>query len=76
MIKYKNLSGRSNVDSYEVGEEYIVVKFRSGRERNYLYTYLSAGQNAVETMKGLAVDGIGLGRMLATKPYHAYARKW
>lgn len=76
MTKYKNLSGRSNVDSFDVGDEYIIVRFKSGCERNYLYTYLSAGRVAVETMKRLAVDGIGLGRMLATKPYHAHAKKW
>lgn len=74
MQKYKNLSGKSNVDSFEIGEEEIMVKFKNGRR--YLYTYLATGRDAVETMKGLAFNGAGLGSMLARKPYHAHAKKW
>ena len=76
MFKYKNLSGKSNVEAFKIGDKSIIVKFKSGRERYYLYTYSATGQDAVETMKKLALKGIGLGRMLATKPYHAHERKW
>lgn len=64
------------MDSFEVGRDYILVKFKSGREQYYLYTYSATGVAAVESMKKLAVNGKGLGGMLASKPYYTYAKKW
>lgn len=74
MQKYKNLGGNSNVESYEIGDDYITVKFGSGS--HYMYTYDVTGVSAVEQMKILAKAGQGLGGMLATKPYHKHAKKW
>lgn len=59
MQKYLNFSGRSNVESFEIGENFIVVKFY-GTARTYRYSYMSAGQINVENMKRLALAGRGL----------------
>lgn len=58
-VRYKNVDGDSNVESYEIGLEYIAVKFY-GTQKIYVYSYRKAGKNHVETMKGLAVSGNGL----------------
>lgn len=78
LIKYKNLSQKSNVKAYEIFEDGIEVVFgaKDGSESHYLYTYKSAGAEAVEKIKKLAELGEGLGAMLATKPHCRYARKW
>lgn len=57
---YKNLGRESNVVAFEVASDSITVKFRSGTHTLYKYTYSSAGQNAVESMKVLANAGKGL----------------
>ena len=59
MQKYKNLGGDSGVEGYEIGPDYIVVKFKT-TARTYTYSYASAGEEAVEHMKGLAKSGEGL----------------
>lgn len=58
MEKYANLCGESGVISYEIGLEYIKVKFSSGS--TYQYSYKKAGQSHVENMKKLASNGFGL----------------
>lgn len=59
MQKYANIDGDSGVDSFEIYESSIVVKFK-GTAKTYTYSYQSAGQKHVETMKGLALSGDGL----------------
>ena len=59
MEKYKNLSGKSGVHSYEIGNDYIRVKF-SGTSKVYTYSYRKAGRHDVEKMKYLASTGSGL----------------
>ena len=76
MTKYKNLSGNSNVDSYEYTSDTFTVKFNDGS--HYLY---STKQNRnslseIQKMQQKGDAGIGLGTMLATKPHHPYDRKW
>ena len=56
---YKDLNGDSNIESYEIFKDAIVVKFK-GSSRTYKYSYYSAGQTHVEIMKQLAVLGDGL----------------
>lgn len=55
MERYRNSGGDSGVSSFEIGADYITVKF-SGSFRSYR----KAGQNHVETMKRLARSGRGL----------------
>ena len=56
---YRNLGDDSGVDSYEIGNDYITVKFTK-TYRTYTYSYAKAGENNVEEMKNLAINGSGL----------------
>jgi hypothetical protein len=59
MERYKNSRGDSGVYSYEIGNDYIRVKF-SGTSKIYTYSHRKAGSNHVENMKSLARSGSGL----------------
>lgn len=59
MERYRNSGGDSGVSAYEIGSDYIIVKF-SGTARTYRYSYRKAGQNNVENLKRLAQNGSGL----------------
>lgn len=58
MTPYKNLSTDSGVTAFEIGDDNIIVEFKSGDK--YLYSYAVPGKDAVEAMKVLATKGIGL----------------
>ncbi|MBI9054387.1 MAG: hypothetical protein JEY96_11255 [Bacteroidales bacterium] len=59
MERYKNRNGDSGVSSFELGEDYIRIKFK-GTIKLYKYSYRRAGQKHVERMKVLAENGSGL----------------
>ncbi|GEC78155.1 hypothetical protein [Flavobacterium aquatile] len=59
MERYRNSSGNSGVYGYEIGNDYIRVKF-SGTSKIYSYSYRKAGSHHVEKMKSLARSGSGL----------------
>lgn len=59
MERYRNTGGDSGVSAYEIGSDYIIVKF-SGTTRTYRYSYKKAGVSHVEKMKRLAINGSGL----------------
>lgn len=59
MERYRSLGRGSGVSSFEIGADYIIVKF-SGTFRTYRYSYRKAGQHHVEIMKSLARSGSGL----------------
>lgn len=59
MERYRNYGGGSGVSAYEIGFDYIKVKF-SGTARTYTYSYRKAGRSHVEQMKVLALRGSGL----------------
>ncbi|MFV8282723.1 hypothetical protein ACNKXS_14330 [Christiangramia marina] len=59
MERYRNSGGDSGVNAYEIGGDYIEVKF-SNTSRTYTYSYSKAGRNHVEEMKNLAKSGSGL----------------
>ena len=59
MVPYKNNNGNSGVQAYEIGPDYITVKF-TNTIRTYTYSYSKAGKEYVETMKQLAENGAGL----------------
>jgi len=71
MTTYRNLSGTSNVESYEIGSRYITVKFR-GTARLYTYSYDKAGSDHVENMKALAQRGSGLNSYIGKNVRKAY----
>lgn len=59
MERYKNLSRKSGISSFECGADYITVCF-TGTGKTYTYSYRKAGSIHVEAMKRLAVEGRGL----------------
>lgn len=65
MQPYANISGKSNVVANFIGNDFIVVQFP--RNSFYKYTYSSAGQTAIESMKRFAESGSGLGTYISTK---------
>lgn len=73
MKKYKNLSGKSGVAYYEIGDDFIRIYFQDGSW--YLYTYKSAGSHAIENLKRLAIAGKGLGGEVAKKDHPNYESK-
>ena len=73
MEHYANLGGISGVNEYEVGSDFIRVVFKDGSV--YLYTYSSAGSQAIEHMKKLARQGHGLNSYISTTVRKAYAKK-
>jgi hypothetical protein len=58
MRPYEDVSGRSGVRAFEIGDDFIKVKFTDGHV--YTYDYSSPGQTHVENMKRLAQSGRGL----------------
>ena len=71
MIQYKNKN--SGVVSYQIGDDFIDVKFQEGTV--YRYTYESAGKNHIEKMKLLAIKGKGLSTYISTTIKSHYAIK-
>lgn len=68
---YKDWDNDSNIFTYDIGIDYIVVEFKSGRCRNYRYTYYSAGRDSIEQMKLLAKQNEGLNSFISIyKPRH------
>lgn len=70
---YRNIDGDSGVSQYEIGDDYIRVKFSTGAQ--YIYTYSSAGMTNIEHMKKLAKSGDGLNAFINTHVKKLYARK-
>ena len=73
MERYRNSGGDSGVDSYDIGADYIDVKF-GGTRKVYRYSYRSAGSNNVETMKRLARSGSGLNGFINSTVKFKYER--
>ena len=73
MQKYKDLGGDSGVEGYEIGTDYIVVKFKT-TVRTYTYSYESAGEEAVEIMKEKARNGEGLNEFINKYTKFKYVR--
>lgn len=70
MIAYGNITGRSNIIGYELGEESILVAFANGKF--YTYSYDSAGEDLVEEMKRLAREGSGLSGYIQQNAKYSY----
>lgn len=75
METYLDIDNDSNVESYQIEEDRIIVKFKSGATQFYEYTYSRAGSSNVEHMKVLAKCGDGLNSFISTnRP--PYSSKW
>lgn len=74
MKNYSNFNGDSGVSTYEIGSDYIDVKF-NGTSRIYRYSYKGgAGQKHVEEMKALAKNGSGLNGYINSNVKFKYDR--
>jgi len=68
MERYRNWA--SGVKAYQIGIDYILVKFDSFK--TYKYSYKKAGQFKVEKMKMLAVRGKGLNSFINRCAKYSY----
>jgi mRNA-degrading endonuclease RelE of RelBE toxin-antitoxin system len=59
MKQYLNTGGNSNIESYDAGDSYIILKLKD-EQRVFIYSYKKAGRKHVEAMKALAEKGSGL----------------
>lgn len=73
MRPYVNTDGDSNVEAYEIGANYIEVKFK-GKAKVYRYSYISTGRENVEQMKILAQRGTGLNSFIMRNVRTRYER--
>jgi len=71
MEKYKNLSGNSGVESFEIGEDFIRIKFQKV-EAPYIYNHQNPGRKKVEKMKVLAQTGKGLSTYISQEVKDSY----
>ena len=58
-VKYRDINGDSNIDCYEIGIDYIAIKFNNS-SKIYRYSCYRAGKTHVENMKKYAAKGNGL----------------
>ncbi len=59
MQKYQNVGTKSSVEEFEIGKDYVLIKYYK-TPKLYKYSYASAGKEKVEKMKELALSGQGL----------------
>ncbi|AXE93531.1 hypothetical protein ACOCG7_27850 [Paraburkholderia sp. DD10] len=66
MERYRNVSGDSGVAAYEIGDDYVAVRFKAGVA--YWYTEASVGVKHVAALKRLARRGQGLSTYISQHP--------
>ena len=74
MEKYKNLSTNSSVTHYEIGDDFILVKFQD--KMVYRYTHIMPGIMHVNKMKDCAKAGFGLNSYINKYVKKDYADKY
>lgn len=75
MQTYRDWDNDSGVTAYEIGNDYIIIQFKVGRDRFYKYTYNSTGSSDIEEMKRLASAGDGLNEYIVENKVN-YESKW
>jgi len=73
MILYKNVHGNSGVKSYYLGDDYILIEFN---DAYYLYSFDSAGYEAVVEMKRKAKKGKGLSGFISKHIRERYEKMY
>jgi hypothetical protein len=58
MERYLNTRGNSPVTHFQIEDKRIIIWFKGGK--SYTYSYSKAGNEHVEKMKELALNGSGL----------------
>lgn len=71
--RYGNTSGDSGVTHYEIGPDYIDVRFVN--DGTYQYNFTKPGQMHVHRMKQLALSGTGLSSYISKYVRNNYAFK-
>lgn len=71
MELYKNLSGNSGVEGFEIGFDYITVWFKNC-DRSYTYSNDKAGKITVDRMKIYALEGKGLNTIILHNARYKY----
>lgn len=64
MQPYRNLSGRSGIAAYEIGEDFVRVVFR-GDPEPYVYSAPQIPPSKIAQMKALALAGRGLASFIS-----------
>ena len=67
MKRYQNASGDSGISHYEIGADYIRIRF-TGSRKTYEYNNRLNGSKHIEQMKDLAEAGAGLSTYIAQHP--------
>lgn len=75
MQTYRDWDNDSGILAYEIGGDYIVIQFRTGRYTSYKYTYGSAGSHHISEMIRLAQHGDGLNEYVVENKV-GYESKW
>ena len=70
---YCDTHGDSGVSAFEVGYDFIIVRFTKGGM--YLYNYSKTGSHHVNNMIRLARTGNGLNGYINLNAKYSYARK-
>lgn len=75
MEHYRNRSGDSGVEAYEIGDDFVKLRFKAGAV--YWYTEASVGIRHLAVLKRLARRGQGLSTYISQHPQVSagYARK-
>ncbi len=73
MQPYLDPDGNSGIAAYELGDDWIIIKFKSGSR--FLYNTQSCGAENIAQMKKLAVLGNGLQSYINLKVKKRYAAK-
>ena len=73
MTKYKNLSGESGVEKYEILSDGIRVQWQGGTI--YYYSNASTGEDHIAQMKRLAEKGRGLATYISQNVRDNYEYK-
>ena len=73
MNYYRNLGKNSGIRAYQIATNGLVVQFSDGSV--YEYTYSSAGREAIDKMKILAKQGLGLNSYINKKVRKLYSRR-
>ncbi len=71
MEKYKNLSGTSGIESYELGEDFICVKFLKD-SKLFTYSTKKIEKSKINQMHELAIAGSGLHRYINLYVRHSF----
>ena len=74
MTPYRDVSGKSGIESYEIRDRSILIRFKHSRTI-YVYDYDVPGQETVEEMKQLAEKGHDLSSFISRVVKKRYSKQ-